>query len=76
VDFKNGVVLSYGPLDDRSGLQAARLARGILQDKYSPANLPVETADFFLGINLKTARAMGLEIPDNILQQADFIVRE
>jgi putative ABC transport system substrate-binding protein len=76
VDFKNGVVLSYGPLDDRSGLQAARLARVILQDRNSPANLPVETADFFLGINLKTAQTMGLDIPDNILQQADFIVRE
>jgi len=76
VDFKNGVVLSYGPLDDRSGMQAARLAHGILLDKNRPSDLPVETADFFLGINLKTAQAMGLEIPDYLLQQADFIIRE
>jgi len=75
VDFKNGVVLSYGPLDDRSGLQAARLAHNILIDKTPTSDLPVETADFFLGINLKTARSMGLKISDNILQQADFIIR-
>jgi len=76
VDFKNGIVLSYGPLDDRSGMQAARLARSILLDKTHPSDLPVETADFFLGINLKTAQAMGLEVPSDVLQQADFIVRE
>ncbi|MBI5663821.1 MAG: ABC transporter substrate-binding protein [Nitrospirae bacterium] len=76
VDFKNGVVLSYAPLDDRSGLQAARLARAILRDGNPPSDLPVETADFFLGINLKTAEAVGLKIPNSILQQADFIIRE
>jgi putative ABC transport system substrate-binding protein len=76
VDFKNGVVLSYAPLDDRTGLQAARMARAILQDGNAPAELPVETADFFLGINLKTAQSMGFEIPDSILQQADFVIRE
>jgi putative ABC transport system substrate-binding protein len=76
VDYKNGVVLSYAPSDDRSGLQAARLARAILQDGNAPADLPVETADFFLGINLKTAESMGFEIPNTILQQADFIIRE
>ncbi len=76
VDFKNGVMLSYAPLDDRSGSQAARLARSILFDKNSPADLPVETADFFLGVNLKTAQSIGLIIPDDILQQADFIIRK
>ncbi len=76
VDFKNGVVLSYSPLDDRSGFQAARLARSILLDKMYPSDLPVETADFFLGINLKNAASMGLEIPESILQQADFVIRE
>jgi hypothetical protein len=47
-----------------------------LHDGIPPANLPVETSVFFLGINLRTARAAGLEIPNDILQQADFIVRE
>jgi len=76
VDFKNGVVLSYGPMDDRSGMQAARLAHNILIDKTPTTDLPVETADFCLGINLKTAQSMGLKISDDILQQADFIIRE
>jgi len=75
VDYKNGVVLSYGPIDDRTGSQAARLAHSILNDGILPADLPVETADFFLGINLKTAQAIGIEIPNDVLQQADFIVR-
>jgi putative ABC transport system substrate-binding protein len=74
VDYKNGVVLSYGPTDDRSGLQAARLAHNILHNSALPSHLPVATADFLLGINLKTAKAMGLEIPNDILQQADFII--
>ena len=76
VDYKNGVVLSYAPTDDRTGLQAARLANSILNKGTLPADLPVETADFLLGINLKTAQAMGLEIPNDILQRADFIVRK
>lgn len=76
VDFKNGVVLSYGPMDDRSGMQAARLVHNILIDRTPTFDLPVETADFCLGINLKTAQSMGLKISDDILQQADFIIRE
>ncbi len=76
VDARNGVVLSYAPTDDRTGMQAARLAFSILHNGILPADLPVETADFFLGINLKTAQSMKLIILDDILQQADFIIRE
>ncbi len=74
VDARNGVVISYAPTDDRTGSQAARLANSILRGTL-PGDLPVETSDFYLGINLKTARAIGLKISDDILQQADFIVR-
>lgn len=74
VDFEGGLVMSYSPRDDRIGWQAARLAKSILQGT-PPSELPVETADFSLGINLKTARAIGLEISSDILQQADLIVR-
>ena len=74
VDARNGVVISYAPTDDRAGSQAARLANSILHGNL-PGDLPVETSDFFLGINLKTARLAGVKIPNDILQQADFIVR-
>ncbi len=76
VDFNNGLVLSYAPMDDRTGLQAARMANSILNNDIHPADLPVETADFFLGINLKTARSIGIKIPNEILEQADFIIRK
>lgn len=56
------------------GEQAARLANQVLQG-IAPTDLPVETAEVFLGINLKTAKAIGLYIPDEILEQADTVIR-
>jgi putative tryptophan/tyrosine transport system substrate-binding protein len=57
-----------------SGKQAARLAdqihRGI-----KPADLPIESSDVFLTINLKTAERLGLHIPDDVLAQAKTVVR-
>ena len=70
----HGVLTSYGIEQSSSGKQAARLADQILQGA-RPADLPVEMADFYLAINLKTAKAIGLDVPYEILQQADIIVR-
>ena len=75
VHFDNGLLYSYGPRDEETGLQVARLADNILGHGVKPAEMPVETSDFFLGINLNTAEAAGIEIPYNLLQQADFIAR-
>lgn len=74
VNYDDAVVFSYGPLDDRTGQQAARLAHEILRGT-SPRDLPVETSEFYLGINLKNARKAGVNIPDDVLQQADFVIR-
>jgi len=74
VNYDDGLLLSYGPLDDRIGSQAARLTHTILHGT-SPAELPMETSEFSFGINLKTAQSIGLEIPNDILQQAAFISR-
>lgn len=74
LSYDGGVVLSYGPLDDITGLQAARMAHDILRGT-PPRDLPVETSDFSLGINLKTARKVGVKIPDDVLLQAKYIIR-
>jgi len=56
------------------GKQAARLADQIFKGT-GPADLPVEMAEFYLAINLKTARTIGLTISEDLLRQADIIVR-
>ena len=35
----------------------------------------VQLAEAFLTINLKTAQAMGLNVPDDILRQASTVIR-
>lgn len=68
-----GALIGYGFDNYSIGKQSARLAGQILKGT-KPGDLPVETADFFLTINLKTAKAIGLDIPNNILHQADNII--
>jgi putative ABC transport system substrate-binding protein len=68
------VLFAYGTNSADQGQQAARLADQILKGK-KPADLLVATAESFLRIDLKTATAIGLDIPDAILRQADTIMR-
>ncbi len=71
----DGALTAYGvDLSVAARQQAARLANQILQGT-KPADLPVETAQFFAAINLQTAQAIGLDIPDDILRQANVIIR-
>ncbi|MEN8263377.1 MAG: ABC transporter substrate-binding protein [Nitrospirota bacterium] len=72
--FRIGTLVCYGPEDTISGEQAARLADKILRGE-PPGYVPVETSEFFLGINLQTARDIGIEVPEVVLKQANFIVR-
>jgi putative ABC transport system substrate-binding protein len=69
-----GALVVYGVNLFSMGKQAARLADQALRGT-DPADLPVETAEYFLTINLKTAQAIGLNIPDEMLEQADTIIR-
>ncbi len=72
--YKDGILVSYGENDVVLGGQVSRLADRLLKGA-APESLPVETAEYTLGINLKTARALGIEVPGDVLKQADHIVR-
>jgi len=72
--LKAGAVVIYGSNFFAMGQQAARLADQVLRGT-KPADLPVETVEDFLNINLQTATAIGLDIPDEFLRQADMVVR-
>lgn len=70
-----GGLLSYGP--DRADLfrRAAIYVDKILKGA-SPANLPVEQPTRFeLVVNLRTAKALGLAIPESVLLQADEVIK-
>jgi putative ABC transport system substrate-binding protein len=71
----SGALFSYGFDQSAAGKQAARLVDKIIKGA-KPSDLPVETSEFFLAVNLKTANAIGLNIGDDILRQATTIVRE
>ncbi|MFN8453492.1 MAG: ABC transporter substrate-binding protein [Anaerolineae bacterium] len=58
----------------RQGQQAAGLADKIFKG-IKPGDLPVETAPFSVIVNLKTAQAIGLNIPDTLLRQANKVIR-
>ena len=68
------ILTSFGMDQHLCGKQTARLADQIFEGA-RPAELPVEMAEFFLVINLKVAKTIGLAIPDEVLRQAHLIVR-
>jgi putative ABC transport system substrate-binding protein len=68
------VLTSFGCDVHQMGIQAARMADQIFRGA-RPTDLPIETAEFYLAVNLKTADTIGLSISDEVLRQADIIVR-
>ncbi len=68
------VLVAYGSEYYEMGKQAGHLADQIFQGIPS-ADLPVESGESFLYINLETASQINLTIADSLLRQADFIVR-
>lgn len=69
-----GYVVGYGPDIAISDRQAAQIVDRILRGA-SPAELPVQTAENYLTINLEAAEVINLDIPENMLRQADLIIR-
>ena len=69
-----GGLLSYGPNIQELSARAAVFVDKILKGA-NPGQLPVQQPTRFeLAINLKTARALGLAIPQSLLLRADELV--
>jgi putative tryptophan/tyrosine transport system substrate-binding protein len=75
VFVRDGGLLSYGPLNGDLFRRAAGSVDRILRGA-KPAELPVQLpTKFELAINLKTAKALGLTIPETLLATADEVIQ-
>src|ERR1700730_7410633 len=71
---QDGGLMSYGANQDDNFRRAASYVDRIFKGA-SPSTLPVERpARYYLTINLKTAKALGLTIPLSLLQRADQVI--
>src|SRR5581483_755073 len=69
-----GGLLSYGPNLFGMFRQTGTIVAKVLQGR-RPADLPVERPTTFeMVVNRRTARALGLDLPDSVLLRADEVI--
>ncbi len=69
-----GGLMSFGADGPSAFRHGTKLVQKILQGR-QPKDIPIEQpTKFELAINLKTAKALGLKIPDSFLLPADVVL--
>lgn len=69
-----GGLMSFGPHITSAYRHAAEIVDRILRGA-NPADLPVEQQTQYLAINMKTAKALGINVPRSLMARADEVIQ-
>lgn len=75
LQVEKGALFSYGHVHYELGKQAGRMAHQIFSG-IPPDKIPVELAENQFVLNVATAKKINLKLPDYIIKQADYVIKE